>query len=141
MHWKLLHLWFLCLYRHQTALLDCLCSFKLMLRDLSRCSKSPEMVVFNKRLSVELGHGVIVKVPLLTTKRRLTVAVSCEALQRQASPDPVNYVQQLNKTGRTMMKAASLLLCSAEPICFALGLTEGAPCAHWDPEASHVTSH
>lgn len=85
--------------------------------------------------------GVIAKFLLLNTKRRFTVAVFCEELQRQASPDPVNYVQQLNKMRRTMMKAAPLLLCSAEPICFALGLTEGAPCAHWGPEASHVTPH
>lgn len=84
---------------------------------------------------------VIVKLLLLNIKRRLTVGVFCEELQWQASPDPVNYVQQLSKMRRTMMKAAPVLLCSAEPICSALGLTEGAPCAHWDPEASHVTPH
>lgn len=38
-------------------LLDVLCYFKLMLTNLSRCSKSPEVVVFNKWLSMELGHA------------------------------------------------------------------------------------
>lgn len=85
--------------------------------------------------------GVIVKLLPLNIKWQLAVAVFREELQRQASPDPVNYVQQLKKMRRTLMKAVPLLLCSAEPICFALGLTEGAPCAHWDPEASHVTPH
>lgn len=112
-----------------------------MRTDLSRCSKSPEVVVFNKWLSMELGHGVVVKLLILNAKHRLRIASFCEALQRQASPDRVNYVQQLKEMRRTMMKAAPLLLCSAEPICFAPGLTEGAPCAHWDPEASHVTPH
>lgn len=57
MHLKLLHLLFLCLYRHQTALVDFLCYFKLMLTDFSRCSKSPETAVLNNWLSMELGHG------------------------------------------------------------------------------------
>lgn len=85
--------------------------------------------------------GVIVKLLPLNIKWQLAVAVFREELQRKTSPDPVNYVQQLKKMRRTLMKAVPLLLCSAEPICFALGLTEGAPCAHWDPEASHVTPH
>lgn len=85
--------------------------------------------------------GVIVKLLPLNIKWQLAVAVFREELQRQASPDPVNYVQQLKKMRRTLMKAVPLLLCSTEPICFAPGLTEGAPCAHWDPEASHVTPH
>lgn len=57
--------------------------------------------------------GVIVKLLLLSTKLGLAVAVFCQELQRQASADPVNYVQQLKKMRRTMMKAAPLLLCSA----------------------------
>lgn len=85
--------------------------------------------------------GAIVKLLLLNAKRQLTAGGFCRELQRHSSPDPVNYVQQLNKMRRPVMKAAPLLLCSAEPICFALGLTEAAPCARWDPEASHVTPH
>lgn len=50
---------------------------------------------------MELGHGVIVKSLPLNIKQQLAVAVFCEELQRRASPDPVNYVQQLKKMRRT----------------------------------------
>lgn len=50
---------------------------------------------------MELGHGVIVKWLPLNIKQQLAAAVFSEELQRQASPDPVNYVQQLKKMRRT----------------------------------------
>lgn len=122
----------------KTALLDLLCYFKLTLTDLSRCSKSPGLAAW---LSVELGHGGSLWSSFLNAKRGLAGAVFSQELRlRQASPDPVNHVQQLNKMRRTMMKAAPLLLCSAEPICFALGPTEGAPCGPGGPRSLSCVS-
>lgn len=56
---------------------------------------------------MELGHGVIVKLLLLNLKQQLTVQVLCEEFQRQASPDPVNYVQQQKKDEKNIDESST----------------------------------